>query len=573
MNNNYYDDDDEELTRPKKKNSSLFLTTCIGFCVIALAGGAYFIFFSPHFSFINEPIIQRPHQPKQESTTSPFENNASSHFTINNTATNNLPHDNTTIEEEVKEKSTIENKAELSSQDVSNTNPEQANMTTLSIPNNEATLNEATHMAEQNNHKQNTSEQNHTEKNLQEPAFPFEDYSNENQLNQTNNNIPSSNQSATTNTKTSSNANDLAVHSMLTNSQQQNTQNKQQATQQNKQNEAQIRANTREHNANTNTFELAPPTNNTQNYYIASDYELTQKRQATEQSRLEQLQQAKSEQIALTDEQVQSLPTTNTMSLSETSASQLPNDDPTITNLFLNSMAQMLVNNYNASQNNVATSTVSASKLSQYFGTTLRGLAHPKGRAGIFEYAYQPQMITKITDYMAPRLLNEMNRVAKQKGLSPAEEAKMYHTYGAHVADTANILNAVSKTTNIKNLLRQTLEKEKRLLDKKYDFAQTQIEFENAKLERKNTEQLERKMQSIAKEASIIEQEYLTSKRLVIGSVFKEFPDIQKVAMNAQAKQDEIYELALWVYRRNNSSADKAAITALNKFANTLKAQ
>lgn len=528
MSNNYYDDD-EELSRPKKKNSPLFMFTFIGLFILALATGAYYVFLSP--DFINEPVVQR-----------------------RTTPTSNLPSDSaSSLHAQNSPSSTSLNTQSNDTQELQNDNNNilQAPTTQTALLVNEEMSNEQLSVAE----SQNTA-----------PAFPFEDYSAENLSHEEV--PPLSSQVA----KTSNDENTLAVHNMDSVSSASSGQSKNQ-NQASNQNTAQIRAQTSELNVTNNTFELAPPRNTNSNFHIASEEELAQKRQATEQSRLEQLQRAKAEQIELTEAQKATLPSSQMVAMSDTLVTQLPNNDPTITQLFLHSMAQILVNNYNATQNNVATNTISASKLSQYFGTTLRGLAHPKGRSGIFEYAYQPQMITKISDYMTPRLLAEMNIVAKQKDLSSEEEVKMYHTYGNHVADTANILNAVTKTSNIKNLISQTLDKEKLLLAKKQDFAEQQIAFENAKLERKNTEQIEQNMQNIAKEAAIFEQEYLTSKRLVVGAVFKEYPEIQRVSMGAQARQEEIYELALWAYRRNNTSANNAAIAALSKFANALKSQ
>lgn len=321
--------------------------------------------------------------------------------------------------------------------------------------------------------------------------------------------------------------------------------------------------------SNTNTtqkndFILTPPQQiKTTGFVIPSEKELEVKRNKTELNKLEMLQEAKSRQIQLAENEKAALPGASMqISLSNKPISFSP-QDPVITNIFIEELANLLVSNYHLKQKNTQLpSALNSTKLSQHFGLGMTGLIHPNGRYGVFKYAYQANMIQTLSRFIAPQLITEIDAVATAKKLTKAQKQDMYHYYAKHIKNTAIMLEAVVNTQELQKDIDHYLEIERELVAKKKKFADTLIEFEIAKQENAKTTKLEVKLNQISHGANAIENALLSSRSIITSNVAKNAPSF--------SKNPELFDLALWVNRRKNINATNAAIQALHSFSSLL---
>ena len=340
----------------------------------------------------------------------------------------------------------------------------------------------------------------------------------------------------------------------------------------NMQDEKALNGSTLESNKNkkdSSDFEISPPVNEKGTHagteiIIPSDAELKAKTDAAAATQLERLQKAKEEQIKLAENEKRILPSTkNQVSLSENTI-QKTDQDPVITDGFIHNLAQILVTNYVSAQKNNTSPTLTATKLNQRFGVTMKGLVHSKGRAGIFEYAYHPKMIPLLANFIEPRLMSEMQKQVSIMGLSVEEEQEMYHSYAKDFARTATTLEAIVNTKDLEKNIRAYLKIEQKLLTTKQEFANTLIEFEMAKQAQESTNRLESQLTKISKEANSIEQKLTRSQGEIISRILK---------TNSALSQKELMSLALWVNRRQNKEATLVAIQTLRNFSSSFSSK
>ena len=322
--------------------------------------------------------------------------------------------------------------------------------------------------------------------------------------------------------------------------------------------EMQATQGTQEAQDQTNSFELTPPANNSQkDFTIPDNDELEEKRRQSQINKLAMLQQAKTRQLQLAEQETRILPGTQGRLISSERSLENTSQDPVITDLFVQNLAELLVDNYNPSD-----SRLNAIKISQHFGITMEGLVHPKNRQGIFEYAYQPEMIRALANFMAPRLISEMDYVADVKGFNEIQKQRFFHEYAKKGTNTALMLTAIVNTKNLDKHIYAFLKTEQKLSAKKKEFARTLIEFETAKQDKQNTKKFERQLGKISREANVIEKSLITSRKSMLSSILKTDPTL--------SGKSDLLDLAFWVNRRNNKEATLAAIQALRNFSSLL---
>ena len=309
----------------------------------------------------------------------------------------------------------------------------------------------------------------------------------------------------------------------------------------------------------TNDFEITPPSGSSASieFSIPTEDELKQKREQAKANQLEMLQKAR--QVKLAENQKKILPgANNQLSLSNQKATNTK-QDPIITNVFVQKLANLLVDNYNKNKKD---SSLNAIKASQHFGVTMQGLLHPNGRQGVLKYAYHPRMIQTLSEFIGPNLISEMSYTAKSQGFNAKQKQEMFHYYAARVTNTAVILGAILNTKELDKQIPNYIEIEQKLKKKKEEFAQTLIDFEITKQKKQGTKRLEAKLGKISREANAIEVKLQASHNRIISSISKNAPNL--------SKQKELLGLALWVNRRNDRNASLAAVQALYKFSSLL---
>lgn len=301
-------------------------------------------------------------------------------------------------------------------------------------------------------------------------------------------------------------------------------------------------------------------------FAIPSASELINQREQETADKLRMLQEAKENQVTLAESEKQNLPGAQQRLKLSNQMIKYPTQDPVITDVFINSLAYMLVDNYATAEKAISNNYgLNATKISQHFGTSMEGLVHLNGRQGIFEYIYQPERIQAFSQFIEPRLTAAMNQIAKTNGFSQEQEQKMFHHYAKLAKDTAIMLNAIINTTSLDKHIKNYTIIEQQLREKKKEFAGALIGFEIAKQNRQDTKRFEAKLSQIAREANIVENNLSFSRHTLIASISKNAPTISDKA--------ELFDLSLWVYRRNNNAATSAAVKTLDILSSLLSAK
>ncbi len=270
---------------------------------------------------------------------------------------------------------------------------------------------------------------------------------------------------------------------------------------------------------------------------------------------LEQLQEAKRQNIETSGLDLPSA------SYSLTNQASTESQDLHISNNFLNELAKLAVNKFTPTDN-VQKNALTVTEASRYFGLTMKGLEHPNGRIGIFEYAYNPQLIKVLTRSLAPVLIDNMENAAKARLMSNEQISSMFKFYAGQASVTANQLQSIVGDANIDINLNEYLEVEKSLNMYREEFAKAQLEFSELSRNNKRTSDIEAMMKELAKKASASQQELVSIRNIIIANIAKN---------SGGSPQNSLLNLALWVKRRDNDEATKSAIEALYYISDLLE--
>ncbi len=288
------------------------------------------------------------------------------------------------------------------------------------------------------------------------------------------------------------------------------------------------------------------------------------RRQEAQQSKLEQLQASKSQTRALQDQGViQQLEpqNQNVQSLSNESYGVQMGDvveDPHITPDFLEEVVVYSLKNLNGQQGEPR----SIMDVVRHFGISMKGLEHPNGRKGIFDYAYHPKMIEVLYRNFGPAVAETIKNQMKQKGLSKEDSEKYLRSY-AQMAQQASLqLEAILNTESLNANLEYYINLQTQRKQYQQAFAAAQLEQAEMARQNKNTDAISEQMRKDAVKIHELGQQINSYQNIIMVSIAKKSPHI-KIS-------SDLVDLALWVHRRNNDEATKSAAEVLQRFSTLL---
>lgn len=311
-------------------------------------------------------------------------------------------------------------------------------------------------------------------------------------------------------------------------------------------------------NADSDGFSLEPPSSVApleSGRKMLTEEEIKEAQERDRQEKLAKLEELRQGGDVLSDNEKNSLP-----GREGTLSSLVPNADfdPVVTIFFIQDLAEYLVNNYKTDNNGSGRITLSMPKLNERYGVGLYGLEHAKGRQGVLEYAYNGDMIPVLYKFLSPLLIDAMKQKAAQKNMSEAMQKDMFKSYAKFsmlYAQAVRELNAMPQLgENLQNLRAIELslkEEEKFFADNLLSFEQNRENKNIARTYEQNIKQ------------STIRTEQLRTRVKNVKNDLKQY--LAGYSANLAAVP-HVMELALWLDRRQNPSANAAFADALAQF-------
>lgn len=311
--------------------------------------------------------------------------------------------------------------------------------------------------------------------------------------------------------------------------------------------------------ADSDGFSLEPPSSVApleSGRKMLTEEEIKEARERDRQEKLAKLEELRQGGDALSDDEKNSLP-----GREGTLSSLVPNADfdPVVTIFFIQDLADYLVKNYKTDSNGSGYIALSMPKLNERYGVGLYGLEHAKGRQGVLEYAYDDDMIPVLYKFLSPLLIDAMKQKAAQKNMSEAMRKDMFKSYAKFstlYAQAVRELNAMPQLgENLQNMraIEQSLREEEKF------FADNLLGFEQNR-ENKN---IARTYEQNIKQ-SAIRTEQLRTRVKNVKNDLKQY--LAAYSANLAAVP-HVMELALWLDRRQNPSANAAFADALAQFS------
>lgn len=308
-------------------------------------------------------------------------------------------------------------------------------------------------------------------------------------------------------------------------------------------------------NSVSGTFSLEPPSTMPQlegGRRMLTEEEIAEAQEKDRQSKLEKLNELRSEQSTAIHD------TNNLLPTKEGELSHVIPDsslDPVVTLFFIQDLADYLVNNYHIN----GRAAVSMPRLNQRYGVGLTGLEHGKGRAGVLEYAYNANMIPVLYKHLSPALIKAMQLAAVKKNMPVYEQEKMFKAYAnqsrMYAGAIRSLINVPQLSENIHNLV--AIEKD--LKKEENSFAENLLNFE----QNRDDKALARTYETKVKQSTVRSAQLKTR----VNNVKNDLRQYLVQYDNNLANVPNCLELALWLNRRNNVPASIAFADALDSFA------
>ncbi len=251
-------------------------------------------------------------------------------------------------------------------------------------------------------------------------------------------------------------------------------------------------------------------------------------------------------------------------------------EDRVISRNFVSDVALYLVNNYVPGENS---GTINASPISMniYYGTNLKELPQAGGftqaREYILSYVYTPSMLQGLYSAYSSQFIEDMQSYAAvpmgdREALSQEEQQVMFQDYSDYLNSLASATQSVIDVPNLREKAQEHSALFAAMTATKNNFAEIQVQYEEARYNNENTEALREEMLLASQEIERASEELEAMQSSILS-------EIQNNG-NSQFSDATLLYIFEWIGRReaNNQaqaqSANQELVTLCRELAEKL---